>query len=194
MNLLVVFTHPNQKSLNGAFLNRVVNGSKENSSIKDIQVLDLYEEKFNPILFFDEKIKRRHMYKSPYFSKYREQLLWADKIVFIYPIWWGRPPAMLLGYFDQVFSANFAYKDTGKYTADGLLKGKSVICISTMKGPRIYQALFLKNVHRNLMKKAVFRFVGMKKVKFFEFGSMEATGQAKKLDKIYHYFREMKGV
>ncbi|HEO8422363.1 NAD(P)H-dependent oxidoreductase [Niallia sp. FSL W8-0635] len=81
MNLLVVFTHPNQKSLNGAFLNRVVNGSKENSSIKDIQVLDLYEEKFNPILFFDEKIKRRHMYNSPYFSKYREQLLWADKII-----------------------------------------------------------------------------------------------------------------
>ncbi|WP_400244330.1 NAD(P)H-dependent oxidoreductase [Niallia sp. JL1B1071] len=193
MNLLIVFTHPNQKSLNGAFLKKVVNGSQENSSIKDIQVLNLYEEKFNPILLFNETIKRRHLYKSPNFSKYRDQLLWADKIVFIYPIWWGRPPAMLLGYFDQVFSANFAYKDTGRYTAKGLLKGKSVICISTMKGPRIYQALFLQNVHRNLMKKAVFRFVGMKKVKFFEFGSMEARGQAKNLDKIYRYFRDLNG-
>lgn len=193
MNLLIVFTHPNQNSLNGAFQKMVLQGSKENSSIKDIQVLDLYEENFNPTLFFNETIKRRHMYKNPDFSKHREQLLWADKIVFIYPIWWGRPPAMLLGYFDQVLSAKFAYKETGKYTAEGLLKGKSVICISTMKGPKMYPALFLHNVHKNLMKKAVFRFVGIKKVKFFEFGSMEATGQAKKLEKMYRYFREIKG-
>lgn len=189
MNLLIVFSHPNQKSLNGAFLKSVLNGSMENSSIKNIQLLDLYEENFNPILFFDEKVKRRHMYKNPAFSKHRDQLLWADKIVFLYPIWWGRPPAMLLGYFDQVLSAHFAYKETGKYTTKGLLKGKSVICISTMKGPGMYPFFFLHNVHKVLMKKAVFRFVGIKKVKFFEFGSMEGTGQAKKIDKIYRYFR-----
>lgn len=191
MNVLIVFTHPNKESLNGAFLKNVVKGCKENGLIKDIQLLDLYEENFNPILYFDEKNKRRHMHKNPVFAKYREQLLWADKVVFIYPIWWGRPPAMLLGYFDQVFSAHFAYKNTGKYTAKGLLKGKSVICISTMKGPRMYPFFLLHNVHKNLMKKAVFQFVGMKKVKFFEFGNMEASGQAKKLERIYRCFRKM---
>lgn len=125
MNVLIIFTHPNRESLNGAFLKNVLEGCMENDFIKDIQLLDLYEENFNPILYFDEKNKRRHMHKNPAFAKYREQLLGADKVVFIYPIWWGRPPAMLLGYFDQVFSAQFAYKNIGKYTAKGLLKGKS---------------------------------------------------------------------
>lgn len=44
-------------------------------------------------------------------EKYRNQITWADKIVFVYPIWWGRPPAMLMGYIDQLFAANFAYRD-----------------------------------------------------------------------------------
>ncbi len=40
------------------------------------------------------------------------------------------------------------------------------------------------------MKKALFRFVGIKKVKFFEFGSVEKkeVKQKKKLKKIYDYF------
>ena len=75
MNVLIVFTHPNKESLNGAFLKNVVKGCKENGLIKDIQLLDLYEENFNPILYFDEKNKRRHMHKNPVFAKYRELLL-----------------------------------------------------------------------------------------------------------------------
>ena len=44
---------------------------------------------------------------------YREQLLWADKIVLVYPIWWGRPPAMLMGYIDRMFASGFAYRNKG---------------------------------------------------------------------------------
>lgn len=191
MKMLIIYTHPNHQSLSYAFLQKAMEGSKENSKIEEVQVLDLYEDGFDPILVFNEKKRRRDMYCDPTFEKYRRQISWADLLVFIYPIWWGRPPAMLMGYFDQLFASNFAYKDHGGLLPDGLLKGKSAVCISSMKGPTNYPLLWLNNAHKVLMRKAIFNYVGIKNVKFFEFGNMERPNgnQGKKLDKIFRYFK-----
>ena len=193
MKMLVIYTYPNHKSLNYAFLQQVVEGSRENSNIKEVQVLDLYEEGFNPALVFNEEKRRRDMHIDPNLEKYRQQMTWADKLVFVYPIWWGRPPAMLLGYIDQMFASNFAYRDKKGLFPEGLLKGKSVVCVSTMKGPAHYPLLWLNNAHKILMRKALFNFVGIKKVKFFEFGNMESPkgNHRKKLEKVYNYFRKI---
>ncbi|RRN74043.1 flavodoxin family protein [Peribacillus simplex] len=193
MNMLVIYTYPNHESLSYAFLQKVIKGSKENTHIKGLQVLDLYEEGFNPLLEFNEHKRRRDMHRDPQLEKYRNQITWADKIVFVYPIWWGRPPAMLMGYIDQLFSSNFAYRDKKGLFPDGLLKGKSVVCVSTMKGPAKYPLLWLNDAHKILMKRALFNFVGIKKVKFFEFGNMESPKgkQTQKLEKVYRYFRKV---
>ncbi len=193
MKTLIIYTYPNHQSLNYSFLQEVVKGCKENPYINELQVVDLYKEKFDPILHFNEHRRRRDMYRDPNLEKYREQITWADKIVFVYPIWWGRPPAMLLGYIDQLFASNFAYRDKKGLFPDGLLKGKSVVCVSTMKGPTNYPLLWLNNAHKILMRKALFNFVGIKKVKFFEFGNMESKkgGQQKKLAKVCQYFRQV---
>ncbi|MEK4027516.1 NAD(P)H-dependent oxidoreductase [Pseudobacillus sp. FSL P4-0506] len=193
MKTLVIYAHPNNESLCHAFLQKVIQGSHENFFINELQVLDLYEEQFNPLLVFNKDKRRRDMYRDPQIEKYRQQITWADKIVFIYPIWWGRPPAMLLGYIDQLFAANFAYRDKKGLFPKGLLKGKSVVCVSTMKGPAKYPLFWLNNSHKILMKRALFRFVGIKKVKFFEFGNMESPKgkQAKKLEKVYRYFKSV---
>ncbi|WP_318503332.1 NAD(P)H-dependent oxidoreductase [Bacillus sp. T3] len=191
MNVLIIYAHPNHESLCYGFLQKIISGSKENQTIREIQVLDLYEENFNPLLTFNKEKRRRDMHRDPNLEKYRNQILWADKLVFVYPIWWGRPPAMLLGYIDQMFASNFAYKDKGKYLSEGLLKGKSAVCVSTMKGPTLYPLFLLNNAHKTLMKKALFQFVGIKKVKFFEFGNMEQPNgkQKAKLNKVFQYFR-----
>lgn len=193
MKTLVIFTHPNHQSLCYAFLQKVLEGTSENPNITDVRVLDLYEERFNPVLIFNEEKRRRDMHIDPRLEKYQEQITWAEKIVFIYPIWWGRPPAMLLGYIDQLFASNFAYKDKGGLFPEGLLKGKSVVCISTMLGPKYYPLIWLNNAPKILMKRALLNYVGIKKVKFFEFGNMESPNgrQKEKLDKIYKYFKTL---
>ncbi|MWC29699.1 NAD(P)H-dependent oxidoreductase [Paenibacillus sp. MMS18-CY102] len=191
MKTLIIYTHPTHESLSYAFLQKTIEGIGENPNSGEMQVLDLYAEGFNPLLVFNENKRRRDMHKDPELERYREQLLWADRIVMIYPIWWGRPPAMLLGYIDQLFASNFAYRDTGGLLAEGLLKGKTAVCISVMKGPAFYPLYWLNNAHKVLMRKALFRWVGIKKVKFFEFGGMEKKNgrQAEKLNKVQRYFR-----
>lgn len=191
MNTLVIYTHPNHKSLSYAFLEEVLRGSKENAKISEVKVLDLYEAGFDPLLVFNENKRRRDMYREPELAEYREQLLWADQIVLVYPIWWGRPPAMLMGYIDRMFASGFAYRDKGGLLPEGLLKGKSVVCVSSMKGPTHYPLLWLGNSHKILMRKALFNYVGIRKVKFFEFGNMESKKgkQSQKLEQIYRYFK-----
>ncbi len=132
MNTLIVYTHPNHQSLNYAFLEHTLKGISENESISDVKVIDLYKKKFDPILFFDGDKKRSDMHMDPEFAVYREQIRWADKMVFIYPIWWGRPPAMLLGYIDQLFSTDFAYRKKDTYSHEGLLRQAEII-----KSPKI---------------------------------------------------------
>jgi len=193
MRTLIIYTHPNHQSLSGAFLEAVQSGIAGSPAGHEVQVIDLYAEKFDPVLVFNGDIRRRDMCTNPVFEKYREQLRRADRLVFIYPIFWGRPPAMLLGFFDQVFASNFAYKNVpGKLYPEGLLAGKSVVCISTMKGPANYMLLTLGNAHKILMKRAVFHFVGIRKTKFFEFGSMESPkgNQGRKIAKVRKYFEK----
>ncbi|THF84216.1 NAD(P)H-dependent oxidoreductase [Cohnella fermenti] len=191
MKTLVIYAHPNHESLSYAFLERVLKGLRDRPSGEEVQVLDLYAEGFDPVLVFNKEKRRRDMHSDPELARHREQLLWADRIVLVYPIWWGRPPAILLGYIDRMFASGFAYRDNGKLLPEGLLKGKSVVCVSTMKGFARYPLLWLHDAHRVLMKKALFQYVGIRKVKFFEFGSMESP-QGKheaKLRKVYRYFR-----
>ena len=69
------------------FLEEVIRDSQENTTIEEVKVLDLYDVGFNPILVFNKQKRRRDMHSDPDFAGYREQLMWADKIVFIYPIW-----------------------------------------------------------------------------------------------------------
>lgn len=190
MNTLIVYTHPNHESLNYSMLEAVQKGLKDSDKEHNIQILDLYEEDFDPRLQFNENQRRRDMHTEPSMDKYREQVLWAEQIVYIYPIWWGRPPAMLLGYFDKLFATKFAYVNKSTFKVEGLLKDKSVTFISTMKGPTNYPLLFLNNAHKKLMKTAVFNYIGIKKIKFFEFGSMEtkAGKQKKAIEKLEKYF------
>ncbi|WP_435168931.1 NAD(P)H-dependent oxidoreductase [Paenibacillus glycanilyticus] len=191
MKTLIIYTHPNHNSLSYSFLQKTIQGLQENHQVEEIQVLDLYAESFDPLLVFNENKRRRDMHADPELDRHRQQLLWAEKIVLVYPIWWGRPPAMLLGYIDRMFASNFAYRDNGKLLPEGLLKGKSVVCISTMKGPSLYPLFWLNNAHKVLMRKALFSYVGIQKVKFFEFGGMEKKQgkQEQKLERIYRYFK-----
>ncbi|MNW11047.1 hypothetical protein D3C71_2083990 [compost metagenome] len=51
--------------------------------------------------------------------------------------------------------------------------------------------MWLNNAHKMLMRKALFNYVGIKDVRFFQFGSMESPKgkHQAKLDRVYRYFR-----
>ncbi len=147
---LLIYAHPSPGSFNAAVKNTVVKTlEKTNTPFK---VIDLYAENFNPVLSLDEM----NGTTAENTKKYRELISLSTHIVFIFPVWWFRAPAILEGFLDKVFVPGFAFrfkKIIGKYGIPvPLLKDKRVLTIVTHGAP----ALPVKILYVNAVK---FRFL-----------------------------------
>jgi len=127
MNHLIIFSHPNPASFNGSIADAVeaVSSAMGHDTLRR----DLYGMGFNPVLGRVELDAPAHM-RAQDVRQEQEFVSWADILTFIYPVWWTGMPAMLKGYFDRVFSQDFAYAlhDT---MMTGLLTGKKALVFST---------------------------------------------------------------
>lgn len=135
MKILVVFAHPKRDSLTGTVLQEFVRGARE--SQHDIEVIDLYAEDYDPRfsqedfeLWRDGSPAREHN------QRYQRMIDACDALVFIYPIWWWSVPAILKGWFDQVF--NVPWMATWEITYDPHERYVPVI-IPVLKGKKILQ-------------------------------------------------------
>lgn len=137
MKVLIVFTHPNSNSFNHALLDKISAGLEQSGH--EVRVKNLYQENFNPVLD-TEDLSQIHSGKiPPRISAEQSQLLWAEGLVFIYPLWWFTPPAMLKGWFDVTLSNGvaFEYSNGG---AEGLLKHKKALVLITAGASEDYFA------------------------------------------------------
>lgn len=129
MKALVVFAHPNFNSFNGAVLKTVVDTLEQKKA--EIRVKDLYKMGWNPLLSTEDFQQLYSGKVPPDIAREQEDVTWAEALIFIYPIWWLERPAILKGWFDRVFSHGFAYAYTKEGMAEGLIKGKKAVIITT---------------------------------------------------------------
>jgi putative NADPH-quinone reductase len=101
-------------------------------------------------------------------------------------------PALLKGFFEQVFRPGFALKPGKRTLMPGQLTGKSARVIVTMGMPAIiyrwyFMAHSLMSLERNIL-----RFVGLKPIRHSIIGSVEASAAAREkwLDRIRLFARE----
>lgn len=128
MKALIIFSHPNPQSFNGAILEAVKEElSRQNAEVK---VKDLYAMNFNPILSASD-LQQLHSGVVPGdIAQEQADVTWADTLILISPVWWWSVTAMLKGYIDRVMSYGFAYSFTEK-GMQGLLTGKKALVITT---------------------------------------------------------------
>ncbi|RXM37968.1 NAD(P)H dehydrogenase [Chryseobacterium sp. CH21] len=128
MRHLIIYTHPNENTLNHTLLNTVVETLQSRN--EEIIVRDLYKIGFDPVFSLEDMQGQFQGRLSDDVKTEQEHISWAEQITFIYPIWWTALPAMMKGYIDRVFSYGFAYRyDQG--VQKGLLKGKKTVIINT---------------------------------------------------------------
>jgi NAD(P)H dehydrogenase (quinone) len=77
---------------------------KANSNMKLVHLIDL---KFNPILIYDH---RKISGLEPLLVQIKQDILWANHLVFVYPNWRATFPAILKGFIDRFFVLGFAFK------------------------------------------------------------------------------------
>lgn len=104
----MVVTHPSPEGLARRAFERIVAGLDRAGD--DVHVIDLDGEAFDPRLTTDEK--RRHLDPpdtKPWVADHAAALQCADRLILVYPTWWGGFPARLKGWFDRTWITGVAY-------------------------------------------------------------------------------------
>jgi len=108
----------------------------------------------------------------------QEAIRWADHLVILYPLWLGSMPALLKGFFEQVFRPGMAFDYGAKGAmAKKLLAGKSARVFVTMGMPALvyrwwYLAHSLKSFQRNILA-----FCGIRPARATLIGGIESLSE-----------------
>ena len=155
MKVLVVFAHPEQRSLNGSLRDVAVRELEAQGH--DVRVSDLYAQGWKsdveradfPSLPADARLAPAAASKqafesgtlTPDVKAEIEKLLWADMLILQFPLWWFSMPAILKGWVDRVFAYGFAYgvgehsdRRWGDRYGEGKLAGRRAMLIVTAGG------------------------------------------------------------
>lgn len=93
----------------------------------EVVLRDLYNMGFDPVLKDAERPTEHPAPPAPDVARELEMLAGSDVFVFVYPIWFGMPPAMLMGYVDRVLGAGFSYEAVRERRPHPLMSGKELI-------------------------------------------------------------------
>lgn len=155
MNVLIVYAHPEPKSLNGALRDFAV--KRLEAAGHSVQVSDLYAMRWKATLdendSLDGKIGERfepsrdskhafeHGRQSEDIAREQDKLRWADTVILQFPLWWFSLPAILKGWVERVYAYGFAYgvgehsdRHWGDRYGEGTLAGKRAMLIVTTGG------------------------------------------------------------
>ncbi|WP_432049956.1 NAD(P)H-dependent oxidoreductase [Verrucosispora sp. NA02020] len=156
MKTLVVYAHPEPRSLNGALKDLAV--STLEAAGHEVRVSDLYAMNWKAVVdaadfggYATEPLRVIPNSGGAYDAgaltadvrAEQEKLLWADTVILQFPLWWYTMPAILKGWVDRVFSFHFAYgvgvhDDTryGERFGEGTLLGRRAMLSVTVGGPQ----------------------------------------------------------
>ena len=132
MRHAVILSHPDPASFNASAAKTYAAAVRALG--QPVEISDLYAEGFDPRLSAGELPWNAHYSVPPAIAAERARVDAADVIVFVYPLWFNAPPAMLKGYAERVFGMGFGY-GPGDLGTRPLLMGKSLVSISTSGAP-----------------------------------------------------------
>lgn len=144
--VLIIFAHPSQQSYNFSILQQVIAGLGEKGH--DIQVDDLYVQRFDPVMTEAELYRKQ---APEDILQEQTKVIWADILFFIFPIWWWGPPAILKGWLERVLCLGFAFTyDIKRNGYIGTLQERKAVIISTgSSDPGSYPVAWQAAAHIN---------------------------------------------
>lgn len=108
----------------------------------------------------------------PAIADVQEAILWADHVVVIYPLWHGMMPALLKGFFEQVFRHGFAM-DVRPTGWTGHLTGRSARIIVTMGMPGLFYRVYFMAHSLSALRRNILGFSGMRPVRTTVLGRVD---------------------
>lgn len=125
----VILCHPDPSSFNAAVAKTYSEAVRAN--FHEVVLRDLYGLKFDPVLKANEQPSAMEFVPLDDIATELDVLHDANVIVFVYPIWFGTPPAMLKGYVERVLGAGFGHRLIRERGGGSVAAGKHLVSITT---------------------------------------------------------------
>jgi len=115
----------------------------------------------------------------PTLESAQQDILWAEHLLFFFPLWMGDMPALLKGFIEQVARPGFAFqRSSANPFGQKALGGRSARVVVTMGMPAlVYRFIFhshsVKSLERNILG-----FVGISPVRETLIGGVDQLGEA----------------
>ena len=176
MKQLLIYCHPQSGSFCRAIADTAVQAMHARGD--EVMVRDLYAMHFAPSLSGRDLLTFAEAQTPSDIAEEQRHIAWADRVTFIYPLWWSAMPAMLKGYVDRVFAEGFAFS-FGETGLKGLLAGKEVLAFTTMGMPEAAgEESGVIETLRLLTDEVIFAACGMKVLEHRFFGAVTAVDDA----------------
>ncbi|MFT7618352.1 MAG: putative NADPH-quinone reductase [Planctomycetota bacterium] len=153
---LVVFGHGREEGLGCALRDFV--SEQLTAATADFRMHDLLQDGFDPVLRLKagQKIALPpEHYEDALAHQYCQDVLWADVLVFIHPVWWFGMPAIMKGWLDRILVEGIAITQDAGGSPVGLLKQKKVILIQTFGTNKVIEQTLFASMARKYWKRAV---------------------------------------
>lgn len=137
MNKLIVVANPSTKWFSHRIASRYLELSENNWD--KVEIIDLYKTALRQDFLNYER--KRDIWSDEITGEIQKKILWADKTVLIFPIWWADAPAIMKNFFDCNFTSWFAYKRVGR-SLKWLLSNKSSELFCTCWAPSFVYRIF----------------------------------------------------
>jgi len=185
MNILMIYAHPNPRSFNQAILQTLDTALRDRGHLT--QTHDLYRMRFRAVLDSDDLNRNWRGEPAEDIRREQEAVLWAQGLVFIYPIWWFGPPAILKGWIDRVFTRKFAF-EFGPGGMQGLLIHDRALILNTLGGDEAsYQQQRWHELLVRPMAEGILSACGVREIThraFYEVTSVTQTARRAMLDEV----------
>jgi putative NADPH-quinone reductase len=138
MRVLYLYCHPLPESLHGAIRKAALDGLARAGHAVDL--LDLYEEGFDPVLRADER-RRYHDVSGNRqgLEPYVDRLTSCEALVVQFPVWCFGPPAMLKGFLDRLVLPGVAFDLGARGQLRPMLTNiRKIAGIATYGGSRLH--------------------------------------------------------
>lgn len=171
-NILIVNGHSARKSLSQSIADTYEAQVKAQGY--SVHRIDLGLLSFDPIL---REGYGRIQALEPDLLEAQKWILWADHIVWVFPVWWSTFPALLKGFIDRTFLPGFAFKYHEKDPFwDKLLTGRSTDVIYTSGTPSWVFRIFMGEPVNKVLK-GILGFSGLKPMRLLRFGGIRELNE-----------------
>lgn len=129
---------------------------------------DLLADGFDPVL----RLARDQAHASavlpdddPVCARYQEDVRWAEVYVFVHPVWWFAPPALLKGWIDRVLVDGVALEQHEGDPPRPRLGGRRALVVQTFNAPRVVEKVLFRGISGAFWRRVVLPSVGIDDVR-----------------------------